>query len=76
MYPFLQARMWAQKFNERAPPKSVDFIAAYVLELVDRAGKPLCGVEKFIPGTYVKWNNNWCVCNAKCVRVRGCVQEA
>jgi hypothetical protein len=55
----MEARMWAQKFNERGPPKSVDFIAAYVLELVDRPGKPLCGVEKFIPGTYVKWNNNW-----------------
>lgn len=55
----MEARMWAQKFNERGPPKSVDFIAAYVLELVDRPGQPLCGVEKFIPGTYVKWNNNW-----------------
>ena len=30
-----------------------------MLELVDRPAKPLCGVEKFIPGTYVKWNNNW-----------------
>ena len=26
----MEARMWAQKFNERGPPKSVDFIAAYV----------------------------------------------
>ena len=55
----MEARMWAQKFNESGPPKAVDFIAAYVLELVDRPGKPLCAVEKFIPGNYVKWNNNW-----------------
>jgi len=55
----MEARMWAQKFNERGPPKAVDFIAAYVLELVDRPGKPLCALEKFIPGNYVKWNNNW-----------------
>lgn len=55
----MEARMWAQRYNERLPPKSVDFIAAYVLELVDRAEKPLCGVEKFISGTYRKWNNNW-----------------
>eukprot|EP00960_Hanusia_phi_P031249 749180-Hanusia_phi.AAC.6 len=55
----MEARMWAQKFNERNPPKSVDFIAAYVLELVDRPGHPFCGVENFISGTYRKWNNNW-----------------
>ncbi|EKX49905.1 hypothetical protein GUITHDRAFT_67435, partial [Guillardia theta CCMP2712] len=55
----MEARMWAQRFNEKSPPKSVDFIAAYVLELVDRPGRPFCGVEKFISGTYRKWNNNW-----------------
>ena len=54
-----EARLWAQKFNALGPPKPIDFIAAYVLELVDRPGGPLCGVETFIPGTYSKWNNNW-----------------
>lgn len=54
-----EARMWAQRFNEKHPPKAVDFLAAYVLELVDREGQPLCGVETFISGNYRKWNNNW-----------------
>ena len=29
----MEARVWAQRYNERCPPKAVDFIAAYVLEL-------------------------------------------
>lgn len=55
----MEARMWAQRYNEHDPPKSVDFIAAFVLERIDLPGKPLCGVEKFIAGNYRKWNNNW-----------------
>jgi hypothetical protein len=48
----MEARVWAQRYNERHPPKAVDFIAAYVLELVDRENQPLCGVETFIAGNY------------------------
>jgi hypothetical protein len=40
-------------------PKTVQFIAAYVMELIDRPNRPICGVERFVPGTYVKYNNNW-----------------
>lgn len=37
----------------------VDFIAAYIVELTDRPHRPICGVERFVPGEYVKYNNNW-----------------
>jgi hypothetical protein len=32
----------------------VDFLDAYVLQLIDRPGQPVCAVEKFLPGNYVK----------------------
>ena len=32
----MEARLWAQRYNECCPPTAVDFIAAYVLELVVR----------------------------------------
>ncbi|ETO16281.1 hypothetical protein RFI_21073 [Reticulomyxa filosa] len=40
------------------PPKLVDFLEAYVLQLVQREGSPVCHVEKFIEGEYRKHNNN------------------
>lgn len=44
-------------FNSRFPPKTVEFIHAYVLVLLDR-GNAVCGVERFIAGTYFKYNDN------------------
>lgn len=55
----MEAKMYADMYNATGPPKTVDFLAAYVLELMDRPGKPVCGVEKYIEGEYVKYNNNW-----------------
>jgi hypothetical protein len=54
-----EAQKWASAFNAKGVPKKVQFIAASVMELVERPGRPLCGVERFVPGTYVKYNNNW-----------------
>ena len=31
---------------------TVDFVAAYVFELVDRPGRPLVGAEAFIEGVF------------------------
>jgi len=36
----------------------VDFVPAYVFELVDRPGRPLIGAEEFIEGVFEKHNNN------------------
>lgn len=55
----MEAKMYAQLYNINNPPKKVDFLDAYVLELKDRPDKPICAVEKFIEGDYKKFNNNW-----------------
>jgi len=52
------AAYFAKKYNSHQPPKLVEFISAYVLELKQREGTPVCGVEKFIKGHYRKYNNN------------------
>lgn len=53
------AAYFAKKYNSYNPPKLVEFISAYVLELTQREGAPVCGVEKFIKGQYRKYNNNY-----------------
>ena len=55
----MEAKMYAEYYNAQNPPKMVDFLDAYVLTLIDRPGKPICAVEKFINGEYKKYNNNW-----------------
>lgn len=52
------AREWAAEFNNQSVPKPIDFVPAYVFELVDRPGRPLIGVEEFVEGVFIKHNNN------------------
>ena len=49
------AKYYAHLFNEYQPPKPVDFVKASILRLEEREGQPLCGVERYIDGTYRKW---------------------
>jgi elongation factor 2 kinase len=53
------ARRFALKYNECEPPKTVQFLSAWVLQLIDRKGSPLCAVEPYVPGEYRKHNNNF-----------------
>jgi len=53
------AAYYAKQFNEYNPPKKVDFVKAWLLQLDDREGTPICGVERFIDGPYRKHNNNF-----------------
>eukprot|EP00160_Parvularia_atlantis_P000788 Unigene10631_Nuclearia_a/m.32499 Unigene10631_Nuclearia_a/g.32499 ORF Unigene10631_Nuclearia_a/g.32499 Unigene10631_Nuclearia_a/m.32499 type:complete len:395 (+) Unigene10631_Nuclearia_a:209-1393(+) len=53
------AAEWAKKFNQSNPPKKIDFVQAWILELVDRENHDLCAVERFIAGPYRKHNNNF-----------------
>jgi hypothetical protein len=55
----MEAQEFAKKFNKRFGKKVVQFLVAYVAELVERPGKPLIGIEQRILGDYVKYNNNW-----------------
>jgi len=45
-------------YNSYDPPKKVDFLEAFVLDLKQREGSPVCHVEKYIGGDYKKYNNN------------------
>ncbi|DBA04053.1 TPA: hypothetical protein N0F65_009400, partial [Lagenidium giganteum] len=49
---------YARLYNSYNPPKRVQFIKAWVLELTERNGT-LCAVEPYIPGEYCKHNNNF-----------------
>jgi len=51
------ANQLGRAFNSFFPPKTVKFIHAYVLVLPDR-DDAICGVERFIPGIYFKYNDN------------------
>lgn len=55
----MYAYQFAEKYNSYNPPKKIEFVKPWVLELVDRVGSPLCGVERYIPGEYRKHNNNY-----------------
>jgi len=55
----MYSKEFAKEFNTYKPPNPVDFVAAWLLELIARAGKPLCAVEMYIPGSYRKHNNNY-----------------
>lgn len=48
---------YARLFNRYTPPRIVEFVQAWILQLVDR-GDLVCGVEPFIQGDYRKHNNN------------------
>lgn len=50
---------FAEEFNAKNPPKRVDFLDAFMIECIDRPGKPIFAIEPFMPGKYIKHNNNW-----------------
>ena len=45
-------------YNSYKPPKEVDFLDSFVLNLKQRQGSPVCHVERYIQGDYKKYNNN------------------
>lgn len=54
------AVLYANKFNSLLPAhiQKIEFVPAFVLEFVDRPGRPVCGCEIYINGTFRKHNNN------------------
>jgi hypothetical protein len=49
---------WGLYFSQIAPLHSLEFVRSYVLELVERPGRPVCGIERLIAGDFRKYNNN------------------
>lgn len=54
----MDAKVWAEEYNRQNPPKKVDIVQVYIIELIDREGSPLFHFEHFIEGNYVKYNSN------------------
>jgi hypothetical protein len=52
------AKLWGERFDALKPPKAVDFLQAFLLELPDREGCPMFACERAIQGEYLKHNNN------------------
>ena len=53
-----EAKLWGARFDALHPPKPVDFLQAFLIQLVDRPGQPLFACERVITGEYVKHNSN------------------
>ena len=52
------AKRWASEFNGQRVPKKVDFIECAIIELAERPGRPLVGIEPFVEGVFQKHNSN------------------
>ncbi len=52
------AKRWASEFNAQRVPKKVDFIDCAIIELAERPGRPLVGIEPFVEGVFQKHNSN------------------
>lgn len=52
-------RDWGNKFNQKKPPKRIEFLMAWVLELVDRSPPVLCNMEPLLVGEFKKNNSNF-----------------
>ncbi|XP_065055231.1 eukaryotic elongation factor 2 kinase-like [Rhopilema esculentum] len=54
----MDAKVWAEEYNRKDPPKKVDIFQVYIVELYQRENRPLFHFEHFIEGKYVKYNSN------------------
>ena len=52
------AKLWGERFDALKPPKAVDFLQCFLLEMTDREGCPVFACERAIQGEYLKHNNN------------------
>ena len=52
------AKLWGERFDALHPPKPVDFLQCFLLEMVDRPGCPVFACERAVTGEYIKHNNN------------------
>ncbi|EGG21876.1 myosin heavy chain kinase [Cavenderia fasciculata] len=53
-------RDWGHRFNQKKPPKKIEFCMSWVVELVDRGSTPvLCSIEPLLVGEFKKNNSNY-----------------
>jgi elongation factor 2 kinase len=54
----MTAKFYGDRFNSWLPPKKIDFLQCFVIQLHERPGKPIYFVEHFVEGTFEKHNSN------------------
>ena len=55
------ATLYASKFNDHLPEMypRIGYVSAFIVEFVDRPGRPVCGCEQLLEGgKFKKYNNN------------------
>ena len=53
------SKYYADEFNKWLPPKKIDFLHCFIIQMHERPGKPLYFMEKFVDsGTFEKHNSN------------------
>lgn len=51
--------IWAERYNKENPPKSIEYVKAYLIELIDRPNKPIMHLEKKLEGgEFIKYSDN------------------
>ncbi|GAM19169.1 hypothetical protein SAMD00019534_023440, partial [Acytostelium subglobosum LB1] len=55
----LVCRDWGHRFNQKNPPKKIEFLMSWVVELTDRNGPVLCSIEPLLVGEFKKNNSNY-----------------
>src|SRR5437870_5422067 len=54
------ATLYATNFNNILPQRypRIKYVPAFIVEFVDRPGRPVCGCEQALEGKFKKYNNN------------------
>lgn len=54
------ATLYARKFNQHLPDRypRIEYVSAFVVEFVDKPGRPVAGAEQTLAGAFKKYNNN------------------
>lgn len=53
-----EAKAYGARYDALRPPKPVDFLASFLLVMLDRPGLPIFACERMVAGEYVKHNGN------------------
>lgn len=54
----MTAKFYGDEFNKWLPPKRIDFLFCFVLQMHERPGAPIYFVERFLVGDFEKHNSN------------------
>lgn len=50
--------LWAERYNQEKPPKQIEYLKAYLIELIDRPNKSIMLLERKLEGEFIKYSDN------------------